>query len=1088
MSEPVRILVVDDDPDILRGTARLLEKAGYTVDRAASGEEALLAAQNHRPDLLLLDHDLPGINGTEVCRQIKQDPALADTLVVIVSALRAESGQQAEGLELGADGYIGRPIGNRELLARVQAYVRIQRLTRSLRLQAEELQQSNEAANQAHLATRRLMADAVAARERLEIANQALQSENTARKLAEEALREKGIQFRSLFEQAGQGILIVGREGRIVEANKMAAAMHGFTSDEFTSMGLTDLDTPESAALMPERMRRVFAGETLHFEVTRRHKDGHIFPMSVTASLFTYAGVPYVIGFFTDITARRQAEAALRESHGMIVKLTSQVPGVVYQYRLYPDGRSAFPFASPGMNDIYEVTPEEVREDATPVFGRLHPDDYDRIVADIQESARTLQPFHCEFRVVLPRQGLRWRLSDASPERMADGSTLWHGIISDITARRQAEAALRESEGKLRSVIDCSPVPLAVNDEQGNITYVNREFTKTFGYELGDIPTLAAWWQKAYPDPAYQAKVKTQWQLRLNQALQEGKAFEPVEVNIRCQNGAQRIAMVGAAALPGTFTGTHLVVLYDITERKQVEAALQKFVMLADSSSEFIGMCDLALQPLYVNPAGLRMVGLPDMAAACRVKVQDCFFPEDQQFIAEEFFPSVLREGHGDVEIRLRHFQSGEPIWMFYYLFRVRDASGEIVGWATVSRDITERKRAEEADERARRRLNEAQRIGRIGDWEFDLATQVITWSPQVFEILGRDPKLGPPRDLAEAAAMYDAASKTLLEEKVARAIESGEPQDYELLARRPDGGRVHVQARAVPRKDDRGMVLGLLGTVQDITDRKRAEAEIRELNRSLEQRVQERTAELRAANQELEAFAYAVSHDLRQPLRAMNGFSRALLEDHGATLPGEACGHLDEIILASRRMGELIDGLLRLSRSTRGELRHDALDLSALASRILGELAAAEPNRRVMWTVEPGLTARGDERMIEVALANLLGNAWKYTASTPQPEIEVGMVGKGEDFGAAPSQPAPVFFVRDNGAGFDMNHAAKLFQPFQRLHREDEFPGIGIGLATVQRIVHRHGGAIRATAAPGAGATFCFSLSFEGGNDAKEP
>jgi len=271
--------------------------------------------------------------------------------------------------------------------------------------------------------------------------------------------------------------------------------------------------------------------------------------------------------------------------------------------------------------------------------------------------------------------------------------------------------------------------------------------------------------------------------------------------------------------------------------------------------------------------------------------------------------------------------------------------------------------------------------------------------------------------------------------------------------------------------------------------------AEIRELNLSLEQRVLNRTAELRAANQELDAFAYTVSHDLRQPLRAMSGFSQALVEDCGKTLPGEAQKHLDEIILASWQMGELIDGLLRLARSTRGELNYKNVDISALAVRLLSELEAVEPNRRVAWAVEPGLTAWGDERLIEAMLANLLSNAWKYTAKTPQPKIEVGMMkhrsnevmDKGQNSGAGPTQHSTVFFVRDNGAGFDMKHAAKLFQPFQRLHREDEFPGIGIGLATVQRIVHRHGGTIRATSAPGQGATFCFNLSSLGGRSELE-
>ena len=230
-----------------------------------------------------------------------------------------------------------------------------------------------------------------------------------------------------------------------------------------------------------------------------------------------------------------------------------------------------------------------------------------------------------------------------------------------------------------------------------------------------------------------------------------------------------------------------------------------------------------------------------------------------------------------------------------------------------------------------------------------------------------------------------------------------------------------------------------------------------------------EAQAELEAANKELEAFAYAVSHDLRAPLRALSGFSHALLEDYGADLKGEAHGFLDQITLATTKMGELIDGILRLSRSTRGELLREEVNLSFLAERILGDLRKAEPDRRVTWKVEPSLIARCDAKLIEVVLSNLLGNAWKYTAHALEPMIR--FYGESRDGEKS-------FCVSDNGAGFDMKYAAKLFQPFQRLHRQDEFPGIGIGLATVQRIIHRHGGTIRPTGEPGKGAAFSFSLS----------
>jgi PAS domain S-box-containing protein len=260
----------------------------------------------------------------------------------------------------------------------------------------------------------------------------------------------------------------------------------------------------------------------------------------------------------------------------------------------------------------------------------------------------------------------------------------------------------------------------------------------------------------------------------------------------------------------------------------------------------------------------------------------------------------------------------------------------------------------------------------------------------------------------------------------------------------------------------------GIVLFSEDITRLMAARQEILDLNAGLERRVVERTAELTAANKELDAFAYAVSHDLRAPLRAMNGFAQALEEDYGSQLQGEAKTYLDQIGIASRRMGDLIEGILTLSRSTRGELRRDAVDLSALASRCLEDLTRQEPQRRVEWEVSPKLAATGDARMLEAVVLNLIGNAWKYSAGRDPAHIR---------FYAEVRDGQTWFCVSDNGAGFDPAHAARLFQPFQRLHRQDEFPGIGIGLATVQRIIHRHGGKIEARGGVGQGAMFCFTL-----------
>lgn len=255
----------------------------------------------------------------------------------------------------------------------------------------------------------------------------------------------------------------------------------------------------------------------------------------------------------------------------------------------------------------------------------------------------------------------------------------------------------------------------------------------------------------------------------------------------------------------------------------------------------------------------------------------------------------------------------------------------------------------------------------------------------------------------------------------------------------------------------------------------------IKQENALLAQRVDERTHELKAANFELDSFAYAVSHDLRAPLRALIGFSKALSEDFGVQLTGEARIDLDQIHLASTRMGELIDGLLVLSRSTRVPLQHDEIDLTALAQRIVAELVQAQPQRTIMCSIEAGMSVRGDPRMLAAAMANLLGNAWKYTERTLEANIKV--------YKEAEDESGKGFIcISDNGAGFNMAHAEKLFQPFQRLHRQEEFPGNGIGLATVSRIVQRHGGTIKAEGAPGKGATFCFSLpSAEGVGHSRE-
>jgi PAS domain S-box-containing protein len=301
------------------------------------------------------------------------------------------------------------------------------------------------------------------------------------------------------------------------------------------------------------------------------------------------------------------------------------------------------------------------------------------------------------------------------------------------------------------------------------------------------------------------------------------------------------------------------------------------------------------------------------------------------------------------------------------------------------------------------------------------------------------------------------------------KAMARGAPVQMEEIAPHADGPHTYITVK-YPIADAAGQQTAICGISTDITPLKHAEQKERRLNAELEERVRERTAELEASTRDLDAFAYSVAHDLRAPLRAISGFSEVLLEDHGQHLDETGQEYLGRVVAATKRMGQLIDELLDLSRAGRVELDPRRVDLTALAYRVAGDLRALGPERadKVDVCIDEGLSAVGDPVLLELMVLNLMSNAWKFTAKERKPRIHFGSIGQ---------EGSPVYLVQDNGAGFDMRYADKLFAPFQRLHNRDDFPGSGIGLAIVSRIVDRHGGRIWAESEPGEGATFFFTL-----------
>jgi PAS domain S-box-containing protein len=457
-----------------------------------------------------------------------------------------------------------------------------------------------------------------------------------------------------------------------------------------------------------------------------------------------------------------------------------------------------------------------------------------------------------------------------------------------------------------------------------------------------------------------------------------------------------------------------------------------------------------------------------DLVGYSKAEIQSLSFrdfthPDDLALDVEQLGRTLRGEiANYSVEKRYLHKQ-GRVIWVHLTVSLVRTEDGQPDYLIAVVQDITARKATELALRTSEQLLRQAHQIAGLASWQADVATRrfVTLWgSHEVLDLPtaeftdGELLAMTHPDDRPRVLKHWALAVKGLVDYKI----------EYRLSIR----GEYHwFLVRAVFDRDAQGRAVRAVGVTQDVTERRRHSMEIQELNASLEQRIDERTLALKAAYDELESYSYAVAHDLRSPLRIINGFAQALREDNPA-LDEASMAHLGRIMGASKKMGELIDGLLTLSQFSRGELQRKPVNLSHIANRLLEEFASADPQRDVRWEVEPGLNVMADPPLIEALMQNLLNNAWKYTSRTPQAMIRVyAQVLSGQTR----------FCVSDNGAGFDMARASKLFQPFQRLHMPNEFAGLGIGLATSLRIVQRHGGSMAATAEPGQGATFCFNL-----------
>jgi PAS domain S-box-containing protein len=501
--------------------------------------------------------------------------------------------------------------------------------------------------------------------------------------------------------------------------------------------------------------------------------------------------------------------------------------------------------------------------------------------------------------------------------------------------------------------------------------------------------------------------------------------------------------------------------------KENADTPAQHSQQLIDAMPGIPWVMDIANQQFsYVGSQAEALLGYP-----ATQWYQDNFWaehihPDDRQTTLQQHTESLQKGHRFSLEYRMLH-HNGQSIWLRHSvnINPVDTCQQQCIGFMA---DISLQKQLETTLQQTQTRLNDLQMMSQTGCWQLDLGKDQLEWSDEVFHIF----ELAPEKFSASYQGFIDVIhpdDREMVNRAYLQSLETKTPYEIEHRLLMPDGRIKHVLEHCKTTFNQTGKPLISVGTVQDISQRKLLQIALEQQHRNLETLVEQRTMALKNTNQELESFSYSVSHDLRSPLRHIHGFSQILQEDYQAEIDESGQKLLTRICDNTAHMGELIESLLQLSRVSRAPLKREQVDLSLMAKTIFDTLRAEAPERSVEISIQPKLSAYADPELSRSLLANLINNAWKYSAKKELAKISVETTT--DETGLV------VFFVRDNGAGFDMQYAGKLFTAFQRLHSDSEFKGTGIGLATARRIVHRHGGKIWTEAEPKKGACFYFSL-----------
>lgn len=670
-------------------------------------------------------------------------------------------------------------------------------------------------------------------------------------------------------------------------------------------------------------------------------------------------------------------------------------------------------------------------------------------------------------------------------------------ILRDITENRRVEAENEASRIRLKTLFDFLPDPTFAVDHEGHVTHWNHEMEKMTGVDAKDVIGMGGYaysmslWRREVPLLVHSIISQEEPDpTRYPNLIREGDNLV-TEINYRSrEKGLQHILVKAAPIIDtsGTLIGA-VETLRNLSSIRRTEEALKETeTRIQEITDNIPGIVyqlavtkENGIQIRYMSRRGYTILGMD--AFREKEKIIDCFHQED----LADVFKQVTRDrnGTGYWQGMIRaHKPDGQPLWLGGTSnSRLLHDGSEI--WNGVLIDITAQKSAEHALIRTKDMFESVIRISHIQD-----ATEGGILSEALLEavtLTGSRSGMCSILSLDEQFFIIHSSNQQTKEKvSLSRIGRSGPWErvirerstiihnetrriDIPIMERNRIVAIITLEGKADHYDDFDSRQITYLGdALWQVILRHRAEEELRRLNEELERRVEERTRELEVTNSELEAFTYSVSHDLRTPLRSVDGFSLALLEDFLEILPPDAQEYLGRIRMASQRMGDLIDDLLLLSRLSRAELRYEEFSISDLAKEVIAEIERINPRKNMSISIEEEMIVTADRRMIRIVLENLFGNAWKFTGKKERGEIAFHSTNDGIN---------TTYVISDNGAGFDMTYAGKLFIPFSRLHTSEEFPGTGIGLATVARIIQKHGGTIQAEAERGRGATIYFTV-----------